>query len=140
MKPYSEACEQNKDPILAILRVAFENVRNVLEIGSGTGQHAVYFSEQLPQLRWQTSDLPENHPGIHAWLQEAGLKNTLTPVAVTAVGTMIIERSVQAEPATAFQQFAGTGEQALYCRPVHNMCGVGAEQSIVAFLGCVLWP
>ena len=87
MKPYSEACEQNKDPILAILRVAFENVRNVLEIGSGTGQHAVYFSEQLPQLRWQTSDLPENHPGIHAWLQEAGLKNTLTPVALDTRNT-----------------------------------------------------
>ena len=63
-----------------------------------------------------------------------------TPVAVTAVGTMIIEWSVQAEPSTAFQQFAGTGEQALYCRPVHNVCGVGAEQPIVAFLGCVLWP
>jgi cyclopropane fatty-acyl-phospholipid synthase-like methyltransferase len=82
MKQYSEACEQNKDPILAILRAAFMNARNVLEIGSGTGQHAVYFSEQLPQLRWQTSDLPENHPGIHAWLQEAELKNALAPVAL----------------------------------------------------------
>ena len=87
MKQYSEACEQNKVPILAILRMAFENARNVLEIGSGTGQHAVYFSAQLPQLRWQTSDLPQNHPGIHGWLREAGLKNTLTPVALDTRNT-----------------------------------------------------
>ena len=82
MKQYSNACEQNKDPILAVLREAFKNVRNVLEIGSGTGQHAVYFSAQLPYLQWQTSDLPENHPGINAWLREAGLANTLTPIAL----------------------------------------------------------
>ena len=79
MKQYSEACEQNKDPILAILREAFADARNVLERGSGTGQHAVYFSAQLPHLYWQTSDLPENHPGILAWLQVAALENTLAP-------------------------------------------------------------
>ena len=77
MKQYSEACEQNKKPIIDILREAFSDARHVLEIGSGTGQHAVFFAGQLPHLHWQTSDLPENHPSINAWLREAGLENTL---------------------------------------------------------------
>ena len=87
MKQYSEACEQNKKPIIDILREAFSDARHVLEIGSGTGQHAVYFSEQLPHLHWQTSDLPENHPSSNAWLREAGLENTLAPVTVDTRNT-----------------------------------------------------
>ena len=79
MKQYSEACEQNKEPILTVLRRTFATARHVLEIGSGTGQHAVYFARHLPQLRWQTSDLEENHASINAWLQEAALGNTIQP-------------------------------------------------------------
>ncbi len=82
MKPFSEACENNQAPILAILREAFSAVRSVLEIGSGTGQHAVYFARHLPHLSWQTSDLAANHPGIHAWLDEAALPNTRPPIAL----------------------------------------------------------
>ena len=51
MKPFSEACENNQAPILAILREAFSTVHSVLEIGSGTGQHAVYFARHLPHLK-----------------------------------------------------------------------------------------
>ena len=87
MKQYSEACEQNKEPILALLRTVFSDARDVLEIGSGTGQHAVYFAAQLPHLRWQTSDLAENHASIHAWLEEAGLENTLAPLSLDVTGT-----------------------------------------------------
>ena len=65
--PCSQACENNRDPILAVLRDAMARQRHVLEIGSGTGQHSVYFAPQLPQLVWQTSDLPEHHAGIQAW-------------------------------------------------------------------------
>jgi cyclopropane fatty-acyl-phospholipid synthase-like methyltransferase len=65
--PCSQACENNQDPILAVLRNAMARQRHVLEIGSGTGQHSVYFAPQLPQLVWQTSDLPEHHAGIQAW-------------------------------------------------------------------------
>ena len=65
--PCSQACENNQDPILAVLRNAMARQRHVLEIGSGTGQHRVYFAPQLPQLVWQTSDLPEHHAGIQAW-------------------------------------------------------------------------
>lgn len=82
MKPCAESCEQNRDPILAVLREAFANRRRVLEIASGTGQHAVYFGQALPHLTWQTSELPENHDGIQAWLDEARLGNVLPPLAI----------------------------------------------------------
>lgn len=82
MKPYSESSEQNRDPILAVLREAFADRQQVLEIASGTGQHAVHFGAALPHLIWQTSELPENHPGILAWLDEAGLDNVLPPLAL----------------------------------------------------------
>ena len=74
-KPFSEASEQNKAPILAVLTEVFASRWRVLEIGSGTGQHAVYFAAHLPHLTWIPSDLPDNHPGIKAWLDEAALSN-----------------------------------------------------------------
>ncbi len=82
MKPYSEACERNQGPILAVLREAFSRARTVLEIGSGTGQHAVHFARHLPHLAWQTSDLAEHHAGINAWITEAALDNLRAPVAL----------------------------------------------------------
>jgi len=57
---FSEACERNKDPILNILKAALRDSRTVLEIGSGTAQHAVYFGDNLPHLEWQPSDVPDN--------------------------------------------------------------------------------
>lgn len=80
MKQFSEACEENKDPILAVLRREFADCRTVLEIGSGTGQHAVYFSRHLPHLTWQPSDLEAQHASIDAWRAEAGLPNLLPPL------------------------------------------------------------
>ena len=80
MKPYAEACERNRAPILAVLRVAFADTASVLEIGSGTGQHAVYFGAELPHLTWQASELQENHAGILAWLAAAQLPNVLPPL------------------------------------------------------------
>ncbi len=65
--PFSQACENNRAPILEVLQTAFADRRHVLEVGSGTGQHSVYFAPQLPQLVWQTSELPEHHAGIRAW-------------------------------------------------------------------------
>jgi len=81
-KQFSTACERNREPILAVLRDAFANAHRVLEIGSGTGQHAAFFAAQLPQLAWQTSDLPHNHASIIAWQQEAGLPNLLPPLTL----------------------------------------------------------
>jgi cyclopropane fatty-acyl-phospholipid synthase-like methyltransferase len=81
-KPFSESCVQNRDPILAVLRKVFASRSTVLEIGSGPGQHAVYFGAALPHLRWQTADVPIHHPGIRLWLDEAALPNVLPPIAL----------------------------------------------------------
>lgn len=84
MKPFSQACENNKRPILNILERVFANRQRVLEIGTGTGQHAVFFAEHLPHLHWQTSDLQENHVGIKAWLDDARLDNVSPPIGIDA--------------------------------------------------------
>lgn len=82
MKPHSESCEQNQAPILAVLKESFAGSHRVLEIASGTGQHAIYFGRELAHLTWQTSELAQNHAGIQAWLDEAQLPNVLPPVAL----------------------------------------------------------
>ncbi len=82
MKPYSESCDQNRDAILAILRKLFADKTHILEIGSGTGQHAVYFAQHLPHLIWQCSDQLAYHEGINQWLDEAKLDNTRPPIAL----------------------------------------------------------
>jgi cyclopropane fatty-acyl-phospholipid synthase-like methyltransferase len=79
-KPYSASSERNREPILAVLRRHFADRRHVLEIGSGTGQHAVHFAAALPQLVWQTADRAQYLPGIRAWLAEAALANTPEPL------------------------------------------------------------
>jgi SAM-dependent methyltransferase len=85
-KPWSAACERNAAPILAVLRERFADRRRVLEVGSGTGQHAVAFAAALPQLSWQCSDVPANLPGIRAWLDEAALPNTPAPLTLDVNG------------------------------------------------------
>lgn len=86
MKPYSEACDRNREPILEVLRQHFADRRDVLEIGSGTGQHAVHFAAALPHITWQTSDLEPNLAGIRLWLEEARLPNLPQPVPLDVTG------------------------------------------------------
>jgi cyclopropane fatty-acyl-phospholipid synthase-like methyltransferase len=81
-KPFSAACERNRDPILGVLGGFFSDRQRVLEIGSGTGQHAVYFAQHLPQLQWQSSDRAENLADIRLWLDEAALPNTPPPIVL----------------------------------------------------------
>jgi SAM-dependent methyltransferase len=81
-KPFSQACENNKDPILSVLKRVFHSPCEVLEIGSGTGQHAVYFAEHLPHVTWQPSDQVVHLPGIDLWINEAKLKNIKAPLAL----------------------------------------------------------
>ncbi len=82
MKPYSESCEQNREPIIEVLRVELEGRSRLLEIGSGTGQHAVYFAPAFPGLLWQTSDVAVMHAGIQAWLDDAAPDNILPPLVL----------------------------------------------------------
>lgn len=79
--PFSQACENNKDPILTILRPLLRDHQKVFEVGSGTGQHAAYFAPKLPHLTWQTSDLPEHLGNIHQWLDAFPAPNLPPPRA-----------------------------------------------------------
>jgi cyclopropane fatty-acyl-phospholipid synthase-like methyltransferase len=79
-KPFSPACERNRDVILEVLRERFADRSRVLEVGSGTGQHAVHFAAAMPHLAWQTSDVPAHLSGIRQWLDEAALPNTPEPL------------------------------------------------------------
>lgn len=82
MKPFSESCVQNRAPIIQIIKPLFADCQHILEVGSGTGQHAVYFAPEMPQIRWQTSDRVQNHVGIQQWLDEAAIENIVRPVAL----------------------------------------------------------
>ncbi len=85
-KPFSQACEDNKEPILEVLAPLLADARRLIEIGSGTGQHAVHFARCLPYLSWQTSDVAENLPGVRLWLAEAGLPNLPPPIELNVTG------------------------------------------------------
>lgn len=85
-KPNAPSCERNREPILAVLREHFADRRNVLEIGSGTGQHAVHFAAAMPWLSWQCSDRADNLPGIRLWLDDAALPNTPAPLELDVAG------------------------------------------------------
>lgn len=83
-KPFAPSAERNREPILEVLREHFAQRRQVLEVGSGTGQHAVHFAAALPHLQWQCADLADALPGIRQWLAEAGLPNTPEPLQLDA--------------------------------------------------------
>ncbi|HYM29148.1 MAG TPA: DUF938 domain-containing protein [Steroidobacteraceae bacterium] len=82
MLTWSEACERNKGPILAVLRGELAASRAVLEIGSGTGQHAVYFSAHLPHLHWQPTEVPAQLPELAARIRLEGGPNLRAPLAL----------------------------------------------------------
>lgn len=79
-KPFAQSCVENRDPIFSVLAPRVEGCETLIEIGSGTGQHAVYFGSGLPSVIWQTSDRQENHAGILAWLDDAKLSNVNPPL------------------------------------------------------------
>ena len=69
--PFSEACERNKAIILETISPVLERVDTVLEVGSGTAQHAIHFAGSLSELNWQTSDQHSYLDGINAALDRA---------------------------------------------------------------------
>lgn len=94
-KPFSQACENNKDPILQIISRVFCHPTTVWEIGSGTGQHACHFARHLPHIEWQPTDRAENISGIRLWLEEASLPN-LKPVLSLDVTDPVWSDSIDA--------------------------------------------
>ena len=82
MLPHSDASERNKDPILQVLRNEFAGCTHVLEIGSGTGQHAVHFALAMPELVWQPSELPDAMPSLRKRIFNEGPSNLRAPVGI----------------------------------------------------------
>ncbi|MEE4661146.1 MAG: DUF938 domain-containing protein [Halieaceae bacterium] len=122
MRPFSQACENNKQPILAVLRRWLSTVESVLELGSGTGQHARYFAESLPDLVWQPSDLAQNHAAINAWRDGYAGDNLPAPLAIDVTdrdwgvalpGALFTANSLHIMPWSAVEAlFAYLGEHA----------------------------
>lgn len=83
--PFAESAEQNKAAIFDAIKARLQG--DVLEIGSGTGQHAVFFCSQLPHLNWQTSDLSANLAGIEARIEASGLPNLVAPIELDVLGS-----------------------------------------------------
>jgi cyclopropane fatty-acyl-phospholipid synthase-like methyltransferase len=79
-KPFSESCEQNKAVIFEAIQPYLLDGIEVLEIGSGTGQHAIHFAAMAPGITWQASDLAENMPAINAWISDSLLSNLPEPL------------------------------------------------------------
>lgn len=80
VKPNAPASGRNRQPILEVIEFEFRDCGSILEIGSGTGQHAVFFADAMPWLIWQTSDLAEKHEGIRSWVSDSGLPNIRDPL------------------------------------------------------------
>ncbi len=81
-KPVAESCLQNQQVILEVLQTLFTEPGTVLEVGSGTGQHAVYFTQHMPHLQWQPGDLAEQLPGMKMWLDEVGHNRIREPLVL----------------------------------------------------------
>ena len=94
--PIAPAGLRNSKPILGVLRHELADCTSLLEIGSGTGQHAVEFAGNLPDLTWQTSDLVENHEGILAHIENAGLTNVMAPVLLDVRSANLSDASYDA--------------------------------------------
>ena len=130
-RPYSEACERNRDPIREVLREHFAGRRHALEIGSGTGQHAVHFATALPGLTWQTSDLEANLPGIRLWLEEAGLANLPPPLALDVFGRWPEARFDAVFTANTLHIMSWEGVRAVFAA----LPGVMADDGVLAVYG-----
>jgi len=123
-KPFAEYAVRNAAPILEILRREFKECTRVLEFGSGTGQHAVAFAGELGYLRWQTSDLDENHAGINAWIDDVRLDNIDRPLSLD-VRTASITRSTY---------------DAAYSSNTAHIMGIDAVECMFALVGKALVP
>jgi SAM-dependent methyltransferase len=85
VKRHAPATERNREPILAVLREELPAVGTVLEIASGTGEHAVHFARALPGLRFQPTDPdPDSVASIAEWRAETGLENLMAPIHLDA--------------------------------------------------------
>lgn len=95
-KPFSESCERNRIPISQVLTRIFSDRKHILEVGSGTGQHAAFFALNLPQAIWQPTDLPEHHEGIKGWIKGCKETNISQPLTLDVTGEWPVEQDYDA--------------------------------------------
>ena len=123
-KPHAEYAQRNAGPILEVLQHELLGHTDVLEIGSGTGQHAIQFAAALVDVEWQTSDLDENHEGIRAWIAEAGLANVHAPLSLDVTNS----------------ELAGASYDAVYSSNTAHIMSEGAVDAMFRLVGRVLRP
>lgn len=120
--PFSQSCENNKDPILAVIREYFNTPGRVLEIASGTAQHAEYFSEHLPWLTWQCSDIPSNVDVVNLRISAASLERLPSAIALDVTQSrwpdltaeyVFSANSLHIMPLAAVMEFFGNLDQVL---------------------------
>lgn len=83
-KPYALSCDKNSEPILQVLKPYLKNISSLLEIGAGTGQHAVYMAPHFKNMTWTLSDLEDRHEGISLWLKDFPRANVRGPIEYEA--------------------------------------------------------
>ncbi|WP_105102528.1 DUF938 domain-containing protein [Microbulbifer pacificus] len=111
--PDAPSTARNRGPILAQLRRLLAGSRQVLEVGSGTGQHAVYFAPRLPHLTWQTSERAQNLHEVRAWLANSPADNLPPPLLLDVTGdwpelrvdTVFTANTLHIMPASAVATF-----------------------------------
>lgn len=130
-KPYAPSCDRNQGPILDVLLRQFSDRQRILEIGSGTGQHAVFCAPAFPQAIWQTSDVDENLPGIRLWLEEAALPNTPPPIVLDVRGPWPKERYDAVFTANTLHIMSWAEVQLLFA----GLDGVLAREATLAVYG-----
>lgn len=125
---FAPSCANNQAPILAVLQHALADRTHVLEIGSGTGQHSVYFAPRLPHLVWQTSDLPQHHASIQAWHAAEPAPNLRAPLVLEIGG------------ATAWPQTDDGPFDAVFTSNTLHIMGWTQVQQLLALVGQQLPP
>jgi SAM-dependent methyltransferase len=123
-RPYAEYAARNAAPILEILEREFSSASRVLEIGSGTGQHAVAFAAAMDHLHWQTSDLDENHAGIRAWVDDSGIENIAPPLSMD-VRDAEVENDIY---------------DAVFSSNTAHIMGIDAVEKMFSLVGAALRP
>lgn len=121
-KPFAEAAARNGGPILEVLLHEFASSSRVLEIGSGSGQHAATFAAAMSHLQWQTSDRDGNHEGILAWVVDSGLSNLLPPLSLDVNDV----------------NFARHSYDAVFSSNTAHIMSIAAVEKMFALVGSVL--
>jgi cyclopropane fatty-acyl-phospholipid synthase-like methyltransferase len=132
-KPVAPATDRNRDAILAVLLDEFADAESVLEIGSGTGQHATYFAARLPGLTWQTSDRVENHSGICAWVDDASSANVRPPLELDVTDCALPDGKFDAV-------FSANTAHIMTCAAVECMFGLVGQLLPAGGVFCLYGP